>query len=157
MGLLPEGVRLQALVSRVKTSESDMFSLLAGAGSDTIGDLWVNSPSDSTPSIRSKADFGQVRFRELWQETLENLAEPSIPGVQEKLSPSMISFPLKATSSRKAYILKLNPPHRARLVENEAFFMSCAKSCGLNVARIHPPSIDGAWPASHWTVACGSA
>ena len=40
-GLLPEGLRLRALVQRVKTSEDDLFSLLLAAGADTVGDLSV--------------------------------------------------------------------------------------------------------------------
>src|SRR5690606_26653227 len=40
-GLLPEGLRLDALVRRVKTSEDDLFSLLMAIGEDTVGDLVV--------------------------------------------------------------------------------------------------------------------
>lgn len=36
-GLLPEGLRLRALVRAVKTSEDDLFSLLLAAGQDAIG------------------------------------------------------------------------------------------------------------------------
>jgi len=38
-GLLPEGLRLKALVRAVKTSEDDLFSLLAAIGTDTVGDV----------------------------------------------------------------------------------------------------------------------
>ena len=60
-------------------------------------------------------------------------SEPTLPGVQEKVSASTISFPLRL-SGRSAAILKLNPKDKPRLVENEAFFMQMAKSCGLEVA-----------------------
>ncbi len=60
---------------------------------------------------------------------------PAIAGAQEKLSPSMISLPF-ATRGRR-WILKLNPPDKELLVENEHFFMNAAKACGLDVAKTH--------------------
>jgi serine/threonine-protein kinase HipA len=59
----------------------------------------------------------------------------ALPGVQDKLSASMITFPF--ATSGKQWILKLNPPERERLVENEHFFMSMAAECGLKVAKTH--------------------
>jgi serine/threonine-protein kinase HipA len=38
-GLLPEGRRFSALVKKLKTSEDDLFSLLAMVGTDCIGDI----------------------------------------------------------------------------------------------------------------------
>ena len=42
-GLLPEGMRLNALIRSVKTSADDMFSLLLASGQDCIGDISVFS------------------------------------------------------------------------------------------------------------------
>src|SRR5687767_14886079 len=49
--LLPEGLRLAALVARAHTSESDMFSLLVEAGPECIGDVYA-VPDGEAP-IRS--------------------------------------------------------------------------------------------------------
>jgi serine/threonine-protein kinase HipA len=40
-GLLPEGLRLKAISTRLKTSEDDLFSMLAAIGSHVIGDVYV--------------------------------------------------------------------------------------------------------------------
>jgi len=50
-GLLPEGRRLNALISKIKTSKDDLFSLFAAVGIDCIGDIYVKDP---LPSIRKE-------------------------------------------------------------------------------------------------------
>ncbi|HSP79638.1 MAG TPA: HipA domain-containing protein [Myxococcaceae bacterium] len=140
-GLLPEGLRLRALVQRVKTSEDDLFSLLIAAGADTVGDLSVVPAGEPPREARAHVDarrLDTVLFSELFEQSLERAGdggrEPVIPGVQEKVSAATISFPLRVGAQR-AYILKLNPPGKPRLVENEHFFMRMAKDCGLRTAR----------------------
>ncbi len=51
--------------------------------------------------------------------------------MQEKLSDALISFPVKAGEGPA--ILKLSPDRYPQLVENEAFFLKMAESCGLRV------------------------
>ena len=47
-GLLPEGLRLQALRAHAGTSSDDLFSLLVAAGPDCIGDVFATiEPSRS--------------------------------------------------------------------------------------------------------------
>lgn len=138
-GLLPEGLRLRALVRRAKASEDDMLTLLVAAGTDTVGDIAVARPgvraATTTPSFERTA-VDRVRFAELWERATGAVGdETPIPGVQEKVSPAMISFPIAGATSRAAYILKLNPPGMPRLVENEAFFMRAAAACGVPAAR----------------------
>ena len=111
-GLLPEGRRLTALQSRLKTSADDLFTLLVAAGPNCVGDLFPTLPRSRKKPLDEEEQRGELNslsFSALFAETLETTA-PSIPGVQEKLSPSMISFPF-ATSGRR-WILKLNPPDR---------------------------------------------
>lgn len=140
-GLLPEGLRLRALIQRAKTSEDDLFSLLVASGSDTIGDLSVvpqGQPFEDDSSDTEPWKPHEVVFKELLAQSLfrtkTGLPEPVVPGVQEKLSTSTISIPLRP-AGRTSYILKLNPPKRPRLVENEAFFMQMASDCRLDVAN----------------------
>lgn len=136
-GVLPEGLRLTALVRRARTSEDDLFTLLVAAGSDCVGDLFPVLPGRTPTPLDAELDerrpLDQVSFEELFRDSLERAHEPSIAGVQPKLSPSVISFPF-ATRGRR-WLLKLNPPHLERLVENEHFFMTMASQCGLDVAK----------------------
>jgi serine/threonine-protein kinase HipA len=136
-GLLPEGRRLSSLLARSKTSEDDLFTLLVAAGPNCVGELFPVLPGAKGAPLDEHDEprpLDRLSFSEVFADVLDADA-PAIPGVQEKLSPSLISFPF-STSGRK-WILKLNPPDRERLVENEHFFMTMADACGLPVARTH--------------------
>ncbi|MEY4581970.1 MAG: hypothetical protein RL701_6673 [Pseudomonadota bacterium] len=138
-GLLPEGLRMRALVRSVKTSEDDLFSLLVASGTDMIGDVSV-TPSGLTLSepapIASAASPDAVSFAELLERSLRysgDSGDITVAGVQPKVSAAMISFPVSMKG--KSHILKLTPSDHPKLVENEAFFMRVAKSAGIEVAR----------------------
>ena len=140
-GLLPEGLRLRALVGDVKTSEDDLFSLLVALGGNTVGDVWVTSDpkalGDDEPTINI-AGLAQSSFAELLEESLhlKKRSDPlAIPGVQPKVSAAMISLPVRARGLRHSYILKLAPQEYPQLIENEAFFMSLARSLKLPTAQ----------------------
>ncbi len=136
-GLLPEGLRLRALVRREKASEDDLLSLLVAAGGDCIGDVAVvpsGSPLRESSASVDVAHASRVSFAEVLEKSLLSATEPSIPGVQEKVSAAMISLPIRAGAA-SAYILKLNPKSAPRLVENEHFFMTMARACGLDTAH----------------------
>lgn len=136
-GLLPEGLRLRSLISRIKTSQDDAFTLLVAAGSDCVGDLFPIAPGASLAPLETTREeltpLENVSFAALFKQSLQSSEEPAVAGVQEKLSPSMISFPF--ATGGKRWILKLNPPDKELLVENEHFFMSMARACDLDVAR----------------------
>lgn len=138
-GLLPEGIRLDALVRRVKTSRDDLLSLLVEAGADCIGDVAVvldaKAHQDVSPAV-DVAALSTVRFSDVLKESLAGKrgAEPTLPGVQEKVSAAMISLAVRAKADGRAYILKLNPEKMPRLVENEHFFLRMARASGLLVA-----------------------
>lgn len=51
--LLPEGMRLDAIASRIKASREDRLSLLVAAGDDSIGDVSVRSSRDALLEHRS--------------------------------------------------------------------------------------------------------
>lgn len=141
-GLLPEGLRLQALRSVVKTSADDLFSLLIGSGGDTIGDISLSASSELAPKLRSEAhELGQVNFLELFERSIASddpamrARDLTVAGVQPKISAGMISFPVQVKMRRRFCILKLTPKEFPRITENEYFFTEMARACGLEVPR----------------------
>lgn len=131
-GLLPEGLRLKAITDKLKTSLSDYFSIFAEVGFDCIGDVTIQKESSKLEIIPkwSDVDFYEYFFGTLKNEYQENTA---LAGVQEKISASMISLPIKGSSRNKAYILKLNPKDKPLLVLNEYCCLELAQKCGLAV------------------------
>ena len=138
-GLLPEGARLTALVTRVKTSASDELSLLLALGEDTVGDVRVvpagTLPVDPPPVVRV-ARWQESDFMELFANAVgvdpADGERAALPGVQVKVSAEVVSFPVRHRAGPA--ILKLSPPDFPLLVENENFFLRMATACGLRVA-----------------------
>lgn len=138
-GLLPEGVRLQAVVTATRTSADDHLSLLLAVGEDAIGDVTVSPEGVHELSVAPTVDERDIRAADLWEIFARAVSpEPhsfdrvALPGVQPKVSAHMVSTPLRTTSGPA--ILKLNPERGyPRLVENEAFFLDMAEDCGLPV------------------------
>ncbi|KAF1080387.1 MAG: hypothetical protein GQF41_3211 [Candidatus Rifleibacterium amylolyticum] len=140
-GLLPEGRRLNSLVRNLKTSPDDLFSLFAAAGNHVIGDVYALAtedkrlpPADLPPKLR-QTDFYEY-FQKLLSFNSYSSGEDSIAGVQEKISASMISFPVNIARQHRSYILKLDPADKPGLIENELYCMELAKKCGLQTARV---------------------
>lgn len=135
--LLPEGRRLTVLRSRLKASLDDELALLLGAGSDPVGDICPVAPGTEpweSASLMDPARPEDVSFRELFERSLAGeIADSALPGVQDKISGSMVSFPVRGRSKSGYFILKLNPEDKPTLVANEAFFMEMAGDCGLEV------------------------
>lgn len=141
-GLLPEGLRLRALVRASKTSEDDLFSLLAAIGADTIGDVSA-TVEDEAPQERAavapQGPWEQMDFRELLERSLaldSVAAHSSFAGVMPKVSAARISVPLRKRGTTRHYLLKLSPPDFPRLVENEAFFMAASRAAGIETAEV---------------------
>jgi serine/threonine-protein kinase HipA len=135
LNLLPEGARLKLLLQAARSKE-DSLALLLKVGWDTIGDIAVLPHGE--PEVKHTVSVSETRlqeanFWELFYQGIEG-ADASIPGIQEKISASTIAFGVK-TASVPSAILKLNPRAYPRLVQNEAFFLAMAKSCGLEVNR----------------------
>ncbi|MGU3436537.1 type II toxin-antitoxin system HipA family toxin [Actinomycetes bacterium M1A6_2h] len=185
-GLLPEGHRLTVLKNATKTSPSDELTLLMAVGADVPGDVQV-VPSGVAPTepkpLADSPDGEVLDFRHL----AEVVDLHGIPGVQDKLSASMLSAPLTLGTGR--YILKLDPADHPHLVVNEALHLHHARSIklpvaegrtvtdhrgetGLLVTRFDRRKIDGRWirlpledatqvlglpPASKYTVASEDA
>lgn len=135
-GLLPEGRRLTALRSSLKTSADDDFSMLLAVGADPVGDVQVLPAGDPPPSMGDEGDstasFGEVSFADVFEQLVGGVPDPvGFAGVQDKVSGRMISVPL--TVGGTSYLLKLDPPEFPHFVENEQFFLAAARTCGLRV------------------------
>jgi serine/threonine-protein kinase HipA len=137
-GLLPEGLRLTAVVGAAGTSADDHLTLLLATGRDTIGDVQVlptgehlGEPSQAlVESGVQEEDLAEV-FARVTSTESALVDRVTLPGVQVKVSAQMVSTPL-VTASGPA-ILKLSPPQDPQLVENEHFFMGMAETCGIPV------------------------
>lgn len=136
-GLLPEGRRLNALISKIKTAKDDLFSIFAAVGTDCIGDIYVKDYL--RVEIKQPPRLDAVNFYAYFEELIDPassiLDTESLAGVQEKISASMISFPLNIAKKNKAYILKLNPKDKSNLIQNELACLQLAKKCGFEVAK----------------------
>ena len=131
-GLLPEGHRLTVLKDAAKTSLSDELTLLMVVGADTPGNVRV-SPAGTEltapPAVAAIADSTDLDFSML----ARSLDRHSIPGVQEKISATMLTTPLGLDGG--AYLLKLNPRDHPHLVANEALHLRAASALKLPVAK----------------------
>lgn len=134
-GLLPEGRRLGALRRQVKTSADDELSLLLAVGADAVGDVQVVPegvlPAE-VPARLEVREVTEVRFADLLAELGIHAERTALPGVQDKVSAAVLNLPVAQRGAR--FILKLDPPEFAHLVENEAFFLRAARLSGLRVA-----------------------
>jgi len=137
-GLLPEGARLNAVIAATKTSSDDELSLLLAVGEDTVGDVRIvpqgHTPAAPTGILPAKPE--EISFLEMFANSIDPSRpelDRALPGVQDKLSDAMMSFPLRGT--RGPTILKLNPPSFPHIVENEAFCLRLARRAGLTVPK----------------------
>ena len=143
-GLLPEGLRFNALTQHVKTSKDDLMSLLIAAGPDTIGDIHVvpkQFEKQPINAIVEVEEISDVRFEDLWVRSVNYGGDAlreymSVSGVHRKVSASMISFPVRGVRKKEAHILKLGSSNHPNIVENELFFMRMASDCGVPCAEL---------------------
>jgi len=129
-GLLPEGHRLTVLKDATKTSLSDELTLLMAVGSDTPGNVRVvpaGSAVEQAPVVAEFSSAADLDFSVL----ARTLDRHSIPGVQDKISATMLTTPVEFKNS--AYLLKLDPRDHPHLVVNEAQHLKAAKALKLPV------------------------
>lgn len=139
-GLLPEGRRLLALRTALKTSADDEFSILLAVGGDAVGDVTVVPEGDPgvepvEPAVVVGA-WDEIRFRDLLPSSggsAWKMDRVAIPGVQDKISAGLINLPVARRGER--YLLKLDPPEFPHLVANEDFFLRAARDSGLETAE----------------------
>ena len=133
-GLLPEGARLAAVVAAVKTSLDDELSLLLAVADDAVGDVSVVPAGADRPAVQhaGPSDPSTMSFGALFRNSIDPEAatlDRALPGVQDKLSSAMISFPLMHADGPS--ILKLSPAGFPLAVENEAWCLRLARAVGL--------------------------
>ena len=129
--LLPEGVRLLGLKDRTKTSLDDEMTLLLAVGRDCVGDVAV-VPEGEDPDA-SPEETVAYNVEDLFRRAQAAEDPTGLSGVQEKVSSSMLTLPIKGAEGPA--ILKFAPPRLPLLVENEHFFLQMAQGCGLRAAH----------------------
>ncbi|GAB4098603.1 type II toxin-antitoxin system HipA family toxin [Sinomonas halotolerans] len=129
-GLLPEGHRLTVLRNAVKTSPDDELTVLLAVGADVPGDVQIvpAGQAPEEPPVLAEIDGAALDFSAL----AVALDLHGLPGVQDKVSASMLTAPLAARQGR--YILKLDPPQHRHLVLNESLHLRAAAEMRLPVA-----------------------
>jgi serine/threonine-protein kinase HipA len=138
-GLLPEGRRLTALRSAVKTSADDELTLLLAVGGDAVGDVQVIPVGQGSLDIEPRvtvSEWSEVRFDELLATSVGGSGQVdrvAIPGMQDKVSARMINVPVARAGYR--YLLKFDPPEFPHLVANEAFCLEAARLSGIAAAE----------------------
>lgn len=128
-GLLPEGLRLKVLVKKIKTSADDMFSLLAAAGTDPVGDLHFKNGHEEN---ELPLDFEKIKTD---LKKAKSLDSKTLAGVQNKISADRVTLPVKIKKKEKSYILKLESDEFQESLQNEDVSLKIAKNCGLNVNK----------------------
>ena len=137
-GLLPEGRRLSALRSAVKTSADDELTLLLAVGGDAVGDVQILPVEESlvdTEPLVTVSDWSEVRFADVLRASVggsQDVDRVALPGIQDKVSARMINVPVARANAR--FMLKLDPPEFPHLVANEAFFLEAGRRSGLETA-----------------------
>lgn len=141
--LLPE-THLSEIGQRLKIAPQDIVGLLKRLGRDTAGGFSIGEPR------RDGNNFRIVENEAVLERILDELPERpfligergvsmSLAGVQDKLpvfidGDGRIAIPLDGTPS--THILKPDIKRLAGSVTNEAFCMTLARLCGLDVADV---------------------
>lgn len=132
--LLPEGLRLKTLIKKIKTSADDMFSLLAEAGTDPVGDIHFESLLGQKIDIDEKLNLDFEKIKSDFKKVI-SYDSNIIAGVQDKISADRITLPVRLSNKNKSYILKLSSDEFADSIENEFTCLQIAKLCGLKVNK----------------------
>ncbi len=110
--------------------------MVLAVGADAIGDVSVvphGTKPQSVQTLLTVSNFNSVDFQELLADLNIHVDRVGIPGVQDKVSLTMLNLPV--TAAGEGFLLKLDPPEFPYLVENEYFFLGAAKTAGLNAVH----------------------
>jgi len=140
--LLPEGKGLEELINYIQVSKNNKFALLKKIGDETSGAF--SFVSDDAPHLATS--FREVTLDELTQRINQRKHIPitiwdgkprlSVAGVQEKLPITKIDdkYGFGEGELCSTHILKFDKTDE-KLVLNEYFSLSLAKSAGVNVTN----------------------
>lgn len=131
-GMLPEGHRLTVLKHATKTGMSDELTLFMIVGADTPGNVSIVPAGTALTQPPALAEFlkpSELNFTAL----AKSLDLHSIPGVQEKISATMLTTPMSLAGN--AYMLKLDPRDHPHLIVNEAAPLAAARFLKLPVVK----------------------
>lgn len=131
-GLLPEGHRLTVLKNAAKTSFDDELSLLLAVGADVPGDVQIVPAGVAPIEPETLADTSHPESLD-FAALATSVDLHGLPGVQDKVSASMLTTPLAMRGMR--YLLKLDPAENPHLVVNEAAHLAGAKGLKVPVVR----------------------
>jgi len=141
--LLPE-THLSEIGQQLKISPQDIVGLLMNLGRDTAGAFSIGEPRRDGNNFRVVPDEAALEriLNELPERPFlvgEQGVSMSLAGVQDKLpvyiaEDGKIAIPVDGTPS--THILKPDIKRLAGSVQNEAFCMTLAKLCGLEVAEV---------------------
>lgn len=141
--LLPE-THLSEIGQQLKISPQDIVGLLMNLGRDTAGAFSIGEPRRDGNNFRVVPDEAALEriLNELPERPFlvgEQGVSMSLAGVQDKLpvyigEDGKIAIPVDGTPS--THILKPDIKRLAGSVQNEAFCMTLAKHCGLEVAEV---------------------
>jgi len=132
--LLPEGLRLTALIRKVKTSPDDLLSLLIAAGADTVGDVTVGT--SAAKHDLDLDDLSTIDFEKLRHEMLQgSLPDEGVSGVQPKISADRVLSAIRGSKKGRSYLLKLADPRAPHMIQNEHACMQLARVCELPTAE----------------------
>jgi serine/threonine-protein kinase HipA len=121
--LLPEGRRLETILTKERTSKDDLFTALAATGNNLIGDVEISPSQELVEDI----DIDNISFRELREQT-QNHA-----GMQDKMSARAGSILTNIWGENA--LLKFSSYEYPNLVENEYICLKTARACGLKAAE----------------------
>jgi serine/threonine-protein kinase HipA len=146
-GILPEEGPRKRIAGILGINEINDFAMLERIGGECAGAVSL-LPKNTTPTLRSQAEYRELAEAELRQIVSELPQRPlmagvdgvrlSLAGAQDKLPviihDDAIRLPLNNTPS--THILKPEPDHFHGLALNEWFCMTLGKNCGLDVADV---------------------
>ncbi len=140
--LLPEA-QLAEIGQQIKVSPQDVIGLLVQIGRDTAGALSIGTAR--VPGSHRVEIAGDVALERIINELPakpflvgERGVSMSLAGVQQKIAlvheDGRFFVPVDGTPS--THILKPDSPRLPGSVQNEAFCLTLARLCGLNVAEV---------------------
>jgi len=133
--LLPEGRRLASLVNQLRTSQDDLFSLLALSHAEVIGDIQIHGSKATLTSALPPWEGKDWTWREI---RAKYDAEKNVDyaGVMSKISGYRLTVMPSSFRSWPMTIVKFPDDQFPLLAENEAIVMASLKRAKIRGAQV---------------------